>query len=110
GVWAAPPPGGPAGLAGHRGHRRPRPEGRALHPGWRGGGARRRGPPAALPGADAPLPPGARRGGGRGRDAPLAASLRLPPRRGALAPRRALRAALGSARASDGRTPAGRAV
>ena len=70
---------------------------RAVHPGRRGRGARRRRPAAAVPGADAALPPRARRGGARARDAARAALLRLPDRRRPLAHRRALRRALGGA-------------
>ena len=49
------------------------------------------GRPPALPGADAPLPPGARRGGGGRRAAAHAASLRLPDGRRPLDAGRALR-------------------
>src|SRR6266853_3802108 len=81
----------------------------APHPGRRGGRPRRGGAPAAIPGADAPLPPGARRRGRRRLVAAHAAPLRLPDGGRAVVPRRALRAPLGGPRARDRRTMAGRA-
>src|SRR5881409_3207807 len=76
---------------------------RAIHPRRRGGRPRRRRAAAALPGADAALPPRARRRSARARDAAGPALLRLPHGRRTLADRRALRAALGGAHRGDRR-------
>ena len=81
GVWTRAPVRRDAEPAGRGPGHAQRAARRALHPGRRGRRARSRRTSAAVPGADAALPAGARRRGARPRDAARALLLRLSGRR-----------------------------